>query len=135
MILVDSSVWIDYFRGEETPQTEMLDALLGSEPLAVGDLILAEVLQGFQKDRDFNHAKQILTSFQMVNIVDREIAIQAARNFRILRGHGLTVRKTVDTLIATRCIRNGLVLLHNDKDFDPFVTHLGLRVAYPPGLR
>jgi predicted nucleic acid-binding protein len=130
VILVDSSVWIDYFRGASTPQAEMLDTLLGCEPLAVGDLILAEVLQGFQRDRDFNHAKQLLTSFQMVNIVDREVAIQAAKNFRVLRGHGLTVRKTIDTLIATRCINNGLVLLHNDKDFDPFVTHLGLRVAF-----
>lgn len=134
MILVDSSVWIDYFRGANTPQAEMLDALLGYEPLAVGDLILVEVLQGFQRDRDFNHAKQLLTSFQMVNIVDREVAIQAARNFRILRGHGLTVRKTVAPLIATRCIKNGLVLLHNDKDFDPFVAHLGLRVAFADTL-
>ena len=129
MILVDSSVWIDYFRGTPTPQAELLDTLLGNERLAVGDLILAEVLQGFQRDRDFNHAKQLLTSFQLVNIVDREVAIQAARNFRLLRDHGLTVRKTIDTLIATRCIKNGLVLLHNDKDFEPFVTHLGLRVA------
>lgn len=130
MILVDSSVWIDYFRGTATPQAEMLDALLGNEPLAVGDLILAEVLLGFQKDRDFNSAKQLLTSFQLVNIVDREVAIQAARNFRALRGHGVTVRKTIDTLIATRCIKNGLVLLHRDRDFEPFATHLGLREAF-----
>lgn len=135
MILVDSSVWIDYFRGTATPQAEMLDALLGNEPLAVGDLIVAEVLQGFQKDRDFNHAKQLLTSFQLVNIVDKEVAIQAARNFRVLRGHGLTVRKMIDTLIATRCIKNGLVLLHNDKDFEPFVVHLGLRVAFHASSR
>ena len=131
MILVDSSVWIDYFRGEATPQSEMLDALLGNEPLAVGDLILAEVLQGFQSEREFNQAKQLLLSFEMVEIVGKDIAIQAARNFRTLRGHGITVRKTVDTLIATRCIHGGLILLHSDKDFDPFVTHLGLRVAYP----
>lgn len=130
MILVDSSVWIDYFRGTATPQAEMLDTLLGNEPLALGDLILAEVLQGFQRDRDFNHAKQLLTTFQLVNIVDKEVAIQAARNFRLLRGHAVTVRKTIDTLIATRCIKNGLVLLHSDRDFEPFVTHLGLRVAY-----
>ena len=131
MILVDSSVWIDYFRGEATPQAEMLDALLGNEPLVVGDLILAEVLQGFQGERDFNQAKQLLMSFEMVEIVGRDVAIQAARNFRTLRGHGVTVRKTIDTLIATRCINSGLILLHSDKDFDPFVTHLGLRVAYP----
>jgi len=131
MILVDSSVWIDYFRGDATPQAEMLDALLGNELLAVGDLILAEVLQGFQAERDFNQAKQLLMSFEMVEIVGRDVAIQAARNYRILRGHGITVRKTIDTLIATCCINSGLILLHSDKDFDPFVAHLGLRVAYP----
>ena len=131
MILVDSSVWIDYFRGEATPQSEMLDALLGNEPLVVGDLILAEVLQGFQGERDFNQAKQLLMSFEIIEIVGRDVAIQAARNFRTLRGHGVTIRKTIDTLIATRCINGGLILLHSDKDFDPFVTHLGLRVAYP----
>jgi len=130
MIFVDSSVWIDYFRGTGTPQTEMLDGLLGSEPLLIGDLVLAEVLQGFQNDGDFNKAKQLLGSFQTVNVVDTQIAIQAARNFRILRGHGVTVRKTIYTLIATRCIKNGFVLLHNDKDFDPFEDRLGLRVAY-----
>jgi predicted nucleic acid-binding protein len=130
MILVDSSVWIDYFRGDATPQAEMLDALLGNEPLAVGDLILAEVLQGFQSERDFNQAKQLLLSFETVEIAGRDVAIQAARNFRTLREHGVTVRKTIDTLIATRCINSGLILLHSDKDFDPFVTHLGLRVAY-----
>ena len=131
MILVDSSVWIDYFRGDSTPQVEMLDALLGNEPLAMGDLILAEVLQGFQSEREFNQAKQLLLSFEIVEIVGKDIAIQAARNFRTLRGHGITVRKTVDTLIATRCIHGGLILLHSDRDFDPFVTHLGLRVAFP----
>ena len=130
MILVDSSVWIDYFRGEPTPQADLLDALLGKEPLAVGDLILAEVLQGFQDERDFDKARQLLLSFEMVEIGGRDVAIQAARNFQILQGHGITVRKTIDTLIATRCIQSGLTLLHSDKDFDPFVTHLGLRVAY-----
>jgi len=129
MILVDSSVWIDYFRGASTAQAEWLDSLLGSEPLLIGDLVLAEVLQGFQNEREFNRAKQLLTAFETINVVDTGIAIQAARNFRILRGHGVTVRKTIDTLIATRCIKNGLVLLHNDKDFDPFEEHLGLRVA------
>ena len=130
MIFVDSSVWIDYFRGTSTSQAELLDSLLGSEPLLIGDLVLAEVLQDFQNDRDFNKAKQLLTSFQTVNVVDTEIAIQAARNFRILRGHGVTVWKTIDTLIATRCIENGFVLLHSDKDFDPFEDHTGLRVAH-----
>jgi hypothetical protein len=130
MILVDSSVWIDFFRGTATPQVELLDALLGTEPLAIGDLILAEVLQGFHSDRDFNQARQLLLSFALVNIVDTQTAIQAAKNCRALRAKGVTVRKTIDNLIATCCIQKGHILLHCDRDFDPFATHLGLRVAY-----
>jgi len=127
MILVDSSVWIDYFRGTVTPQTERLDELLGSEPVAVGDLILAEVLQGFSSDRDFNKARKLLTSLDMVEIGGVDVAIEAARNFRSLRELGITVRKTIDTLIATRCIEDDLELLFSDRDFDPFVEHLGMR--------
>jgi predicted nucleic acid-binding protein len=132
VILVDSSVWIDYFRGMATPQVELFDALLGVESLAIGDLILAEVLQGFQGERDFNKAVQLLSSFERVGIVDERTAVQAARNFRKLRGLGITVRKTTDTLIATCCIEKNLILLHNDRDFEPFAVHLGLRVAYHP---
>lgn len=131
MILVDSSVWIDYFRGTRTPQTEWFDANLGVEAFVVGDLILAEVLQGFQSDRDFKQAKKLLTSFGMVGLVDAGVALQAARNFRLLRGKGVTPRKTIDTLIATSCILKGLTLLHCDRDFDPFAAHLGLRVVEP----
>ena len=130
MILVDSSVWIDFFRGTATPQVELLEALLGAEPLAIGDLILAEVLQGFHSDRDFNQARQLLLGFETLNIVDTQTAIQAAKNFRALRAKGITVRKTIDTLIATCCIQKGHILLHCDRDFEPFATHLGLRVAY-----
>ena len=129
MTLVDSSVWIDYFKGAVTAQTEKLDKLLGHEPLAIGDLILTEVLQGFSDDRDFNQARKLLTSLVVVELGGREIAIQAARNFRVLRNLGVTVRKTIDTVIATRCIESGYDLLHNDRDFEPFVTHLGLRVV------
>lgn len=129
MILVDSSVWIDYFRGTATAQAEMLDGLLGQEPLIVGDLILTEVLQGFGSDRDFNQAKKLLTTLTVVNLVDSEIAIQAAKNFRTLRALGITVRKTIDTLIATKCIQSGFTLLYSDRDFDPFVQHLELRSA------
>jgi predicted nucleic acid-binding protein len=129
LILVDSSVWIDYFRGAVTPQTEKLDGLLGREPLAIGDLILTEVLQGFACERDFNTARKMLTSLTVVDLGGREIAIQAAKNFRSLRKRGVTVRKTIDTVIATRCIESGYELLHNDRDFDPFVEHLGLRVV------
>lgn len=129
MILVDSSVWIDYFRGTITPQTDRLDALLGSEPVAMGDLILAEVLQGFTSDRDFNKALKLLTSLELVELGGQEMAIQSARNFRALRTLGVTVRKTIDTLIATHCIESDLALLYSDRDFEPFVEHLGLRSA------
>ncbi len=131
MILVDSSVWIDYFRGTTTPQTEKLDSLLGIEPIATGDLILAEVLQGFSSDRDFNQAKKLMTSLVILDLAGQNIAIQAAKNFRQLRSHGITVRKTIDTVIATRCIESELSLLYSDRDFDPFVEHLGLRSALP----
>ena len=129
MILVDSSVWIDYFRGKDNAQTAMLDKLLDRELLCIGDLILAEILQGFAHDRDFNQARKMLTSLIVVELGGQEIAIQAANNFRILRNLGVSVRKTIDTIIATRCIANDYELLHNDKDFEPFATHLGLRVV------
>lgn len=131
MTLVDSSVWIDYFRGTTTPQTEKLDSLLGNEPIATGDLILTEVLQGFVSDRDFNQARKLMTSLVVVELAGQIMAIQAAKNFRVLRALGVTVRKTVDTVIATRCIESGLPLLYSDRDFDPFVEHLGLRPALP----
>ncbi len=131
MILVDSSVWIAYFRGNATPETDRLDSLLGTEPLAIGDLILTEVLQGFKADRDFRQAEKLLTSLVVVVLGGKDIAIQAAKNFRLLRTKGVTVRKTIDTIIATRCIEDGYTLLHSDRDFDPFVTHLGLRSGLP----
>ncbi len=131
MILVDSSVWIDYFRGITTPQTEKLDLLLGAEPIATGDLILTEVLQGFVSARDFNQARKLMTSLVIVDLAGLNIALQAAQNFRKLRSLGVTVRKTIDTVIATRCIEDKLPLLYSDKDFDPFVEHLDLRSALP----
>ena len=131
MILVDTSVWIDYFRGTATPQADELDALLGREPLVTGDLILTEVLQGFGSDRDFNRARKLLTSLNVVDLGGREVAIQAARNFRALRARGTTVRKTIDAVIATRCITSGFALLYSDRDFDPFVRFLSLRSANP----
>jgi predicted nucleic acid-binding protein len=129
VILVDSSVWIDYFRGRQNSQTDRLDGLLGNQPVATGDLVLAEVLQGFGSARDFNQGKKLLTSLPIIELVGGNIAIQAAKNFRTLRSLGITVRKTIDTLIATSCIEKGLVLLYSDKDFDPFVEHLGLQTA------
>lgn len=129
MILVDSSVWIDYFRGRSNAQTELLDTLLGKEPLAVGDLILAEVLQGFNDEREFNQARRLMTSLVVIDLGGREVALQAAKNFRSLRSLGVTVRKTIDVVIATRCIHNQIPLLYGDRDFDPFVQHLGLSSA------
>jgi predicted nucleic acid-binding protein len=131
VILVDSSVWIDYFRGTSTLEAERLDSLLGAESIAAGDLILTEVLQGFVSDRDFNLAKKLLTSLVIVDLAGQDIAIRAAENCRALRALGITVRKTIDTVIATCCIERGLVLLYSDRDFDPFVEHLGLRSALP----
>lgn len=129
MILVDSSVWIDYFRGATNVQTEVLDSLLGQQLLAIGDLILTEVLQGFDDERDFHTARKMLTALTVVELGGEEIAIQAAKNLRALRRLGVTVRKTIDTVIATRCIESGYDLLHNDRDFDPFARHLGLVVV------
>lgn len=130
MILVDSSVWVDYFSGSLSPQTEQLDHLLGSRPLAIGDLILAEVLQGFSRDQDFERASKLLTSLTVLTLGGEQIAMQASRNFRILRRLGITVRKTIDSIIATSCIENDLKLLHNDKDFEPFVKYLGLSSVF-----
>ena len=127
MILVDSSVWIDYFRGTDSTAADRLDLLLQTEPLAIGDLILAEVLQGFTKERDFAEARKLLTALEVVTLGGEAIAIEAARNHRRLRALGFTVRKTIDTLIATWCIENDGILLHNDRDFDAFQKHLGLR--------
>lgn len=133
MILVDSSVWIDYFRGRTTAESEYLDLLLEREILLIGDLILTEVLQGFTSDREFDKARKILSSLDLVTLGGGAIALASARNYRSLRKAGITVRKTVDCIIATRCIEDGIALLYSDRDFDPFVRHLGLRSALPMG--
>lgn len=129
MILVDSSVWIDYFNGIANPQTDRLDGLLGLEPVAIGDIILTEVLQGFADDRAFEQARQALEALELIEIAGPVIALHAACNYRRLRAKGITIRKTIDTLIATRCIHDGIRLLYADRDFDPFVAHLGLATA------
>jgi len=129
LTIVDSSVWIDYFNGKATAQTKRLDQLLGTELLAIGDLTLVEVLQGFDDKREFNRARRMLSALTVVELGGRDITIQAGRNFRKLRKLGLKVRKTIDTVIATRCIEDGYKLLHSDRDFDPFVEYLGLRVC------
>lgn len=130
MILVDSSVWVDYFRSADTPQVALLDSFFGRTRIAVGDLIAAEVLQGVRDDKEFKWVKKVFETFTRLDLCGYELAVKASGNYRVLRGKGVTIRKTIDALIATRCIEDGLTLLHSDHDFDPFVQHLGLRVAY-----
>jgi predicted nucleic acid-binding protein len=129
VILVDSSVWIDFFRNRPTAQVEWLDRNLGVEGLVVGDLILAEVLRGFKDDRGFNEARRMLAQLSQVTLGGEEIAIESARNFRKLRARGVTIRGTIDVIIATRCLSEGFRLLHSDRDFDAFEEHLGLQIV------
>ena len=131
MLIVDSTVWIDYFNGIENPQTDYLNNMLDKTPILVGDLILAEVLQGFRQDPHFETARRTLGKFLQVEMVNPALAVQSARNYRFLRQKGVTVRKTIDSLIATYCIENDHELLHNDNDFDGYEKHLGLRVMHP----
>ncbi len=129
MLLVDSSVWVDYFNGRITEETDRLDALLGTEPVAIGDLILAEVLQGCRDDADHATAKRLMTSLTIYDLLGATLALKTADNYRALRKRGVTVRKTTDAIIATFCIESGIPLLYSDRDFDPFVKHLGLKTA------
>jgi predicted nucleic acid-binding protein len=132
VVVVDSSVWIDFYRGRLTDQVATLQKMMwrGGE-LIVGDLILAEVLQGSISQKEFEKIQQDLAAFHQLTISDSVSAVRAAQNFRLLRGKGITVRKTIDTLIATRCIIDNIPLLYSDRDFDPFVEHLGLISAVP----
>jgi predicted nucleic acid-binding protein len=127
--VVDSSVWIDYFNGVTTAATEKLHALLGAETLAVGDFILTEVLQGFRNDSDYKIAKDLMTSLTVFDMLGQQNAIKCAENFRALRKRGITVRRTVDVVIATYCVERNLPLLFQDRDFLPFVEHMGLRAV------
>lgn len=127
MILVDSSVWIDYFNGCTTRETTLLDSLLEHERIAVGDLILVEVLQGFKSDRAFKQARELLDLFEQVTLTGKAIAVQSAMYYRELRSKGVTVRKTIDVIIGTFCIVNRISLLHSDRDFEPMVSYLGLK--------
>lgn len=129
MIVVDSSVWIDFFNGVSTPEVERLDALLGSSPVAIGDLILVEVLQGFRNDRDLATARQLFRAMPLLTMVGAQNAYKAAENYRTLRSCGITVRKTIDGIIATACIEATVPLLFSDRDFRPYVEHLGLEAA------
>jgi predicted nucleic acid-binding protein len=126
LIFVDSSVWVDYFNGRNCAETDCLDKLLGKDPIGTGDLVLIEVLQGFKHDRDYNTARELLTSLEVFTLGGQEMAIKSADNFRLLRKRGITVRKTIDVLIATFCIEKNLALLHSDNDFEPFHEYLKL---------
>jgi predicted nucleic acid-binding protein len=129
VIVVDSSVWIDFFGGMSTPEVERLDGLLGVTPLAIGDLILVEVMQGFHTDQDVATARQLFRSLALLPMLGGSNAWKAAENVRQLRRKGITVRKTIDGIIATACIEANLPLLFSDRDFQPYVEHLGLEVA------
>ena len=128
MILVDSSVWIDYFNGNKTSQTDWLDSSLGNTPILISDFILTEVLQGFLNDKDFKIARDILLGIPCMSTGGQVLAIESAMNYRFLRKKGVTVRKTIDVIIGTFCIHHQLTLLHDDRDFDPMVKFLGLEV-------
>jgi len=127
MVLVDSSVWINYFNGTTTWQTDILDKMLLQLPLLTGDLILTEVLQGFKKDNDYKKAKETLSVLTCKQMGGYELAVKSADNYRKLRKNGITVRKTIDVIIGTFCINENIPLLHDDKDFEPMVKHLSLK--------
>jgi predicted nucleic acid-binding protein len=131
MILVDSSAWVDYFNGTASSEADFLDTVLGTEPIAIGDLILAEVLQGFRSNSDYETAKALLLNLTCFDLLGADMAIKAADNYRTLRRRGITVRKTVDCIIATFCIERNFPLLYTDRDFDPFARSLGLISALP----
>lgn len=131
VILVDSSVWINYFNGIPTWQTDFLDHCLSNIPVIIGDLILVEVLQGFKSNKDYETAKDLLSTLPFRQIGGYNVAVQSAQNYRALRKSGVTVRKTIDVIIGTFCIMEGLPLLHDDRDFEPMVTHFSLRTPSP----
>jgi predicted nucleic acid-binding protein len=129
MIVVDTSVWIDYFNNTSTPQVERLESALGVEVAAIGDLIVLEILQGFKSDRDYRSARGMIDTLTVFELLGQQTVYRCADNYRALRKKGITVRKSADAIIATFCIDNDLPLLFSDRDFLPFVEHLGLRAA------
>lgn len=128
MIVADTSVWIDYVRGIDAPHTDLLDYELLHNRIITGDIIIVEFLQGFRNEKDIKAAKQLMDSLEYYDFLGKEVALEAAANFRRLRKSGITVRKTIDVIIATFCLENGFELLHNDRDFDPMEKYLGLKV-------
>ncbi len=131
MVIVDSTVWVDYFNGQQTPETDWLDTRLDQERLGLTTIILSEVLQGVRDDRAAAHVEKELLKLEVFEAASVTLAVEAARNYRALRRRGKTVRKTIDVLIATFCLLEAHSLLHSDRDFDPFEEWLGLKVIHP----
>lgn len=130
MILVDSSVWISYLNGKSTLETDLLNRFIGVDSILMTDLIYTEILQGYREDYVFNEVKSFLDEFPFANLGSQELAVKSAQNYRFLRKKGITIRKTITSYIATYCIEKDLTLLHFDKDFEPFVEHLGLKSIF-----
>jgi hypothetical protein len=128
MMVVDTSVWIDYVNGVCTAQTDILDRELKQDRVVTGDLIIVEFLQGFRDNKQFQQARKLMDSLEYYDFIGKDMAIKAAQNFRLLRKKGVTIRKTIDVLIATFCIEHGFELLHNDKEYEQMEKILGLRV-------
>jgi len=129
MIIVDTSVWVDFLNGHPTRECDALESILGVEPVGIGDIILVEILQGIRSDADYRKTKNRLASLPTFDMLGASRAVQSANYFRMLRKKGITIRKTADVIIAGFCIENGFPLLYSDRDFDPFVQHFGLREA------
>jgi len=133
VVVVDTTVWIDYVRGVDSPHTDALDRELLHNQVITGDLLIAEFLQGFHDDRDFEAATNMMNSLIYFDMLGKDIALKSAANFRFLRKNGVTIRKTADVIIGTFCIEHDLPLLHNDRDFDPMEKYLGLRIYKTEG--
>jgi predicted nucleic acid-binding protein len=128
MVVADTSAWIDYFSGVEAPHVDLLDYELLHNRIVIGDLIIAELLQGFREDKNYKVARELIESLEYYDFCGKELAYKTADNFRKLSKKGITVRKAIDMIIGTFCIENDFELIHNDRDFDPLAKYLGLKV-------
>ena len=128
--MVDSSVWISYLNAKSTQETEFLESILGKSPIVMPDLVYSEILQGYRGDFVFQETKKFLNEFPFAILGSKELALSSAENYRFLRKKGVTIRKTIDCYIASYCISKDIPLLHSDRDFDPFVEHLGLKSIF-----
>ena len=129
MTLVDTSVWIDFLNGKDLNHTQALRALMRDGEVAIGDLIATEVMQGFRSEQEAKRGQRLLNLYPCFSLVGKQQAFQAASHYRALRTSGITIRKTIDVLIASFCVENQIPLLFADRDFRPFVQQLGLHAA------